>query len=76
MDALTVVALLLLVLLAAIMVYAAIALARWPGRIARERSHPQADAISVCAWLGVLFTAGVAWMVAMVWAHTMVPGES
>ncbi len=39
-----------------------------PGRIARERNHPQAEAINVCGWLG-LITLGVPWIVAMVWAY-------
>jgi len=31
-----------------------------PGKIAKSRSHPKADAINVCAWLG-LITLGVVW---------------
>ena len=46
-------------------------LAAWlgglPGRIARSRDHPQAEAINACGWLG-LITLGVPWIVAMVWA--------
>ena len=44
-------------------------LAQLPGRIARERGHPQADAIHALGWLG-LVTAGPGWVVAMVWAFT------
>lgn len=33
-----------------------------PGRIARGRGHPQADAIAVGGWLGLLF-GGVLWPV-------------
>ncbi|WP_422023970.1 DUF3302 domain-containing protein [Roseibium sp.] len=40
-----------------------------PGKIARERGHPQADAINVCAWIG-LAAGGVGWVVALVWAYT------
>lgn len=68
-DFLSYFALVVLVLLVVLLVYAAIALARWPGRVARDRGHPQADAITVCGWLGLLLTAGLAWIVAMVWAH-------
>jgi hypothetical protein len=57
----------LIVLLAAVLAVAAF-LGAAPGRIARERNHPQADAINVCGWLG-LITLGVPWIVAMVWAY-------
>jgi hypothetical protein len=39
-----------------------------PGRQARERDHPNADAISLLGWLGLPF-GGVGWLVAMVWAR-------
>ena len=45
-----------------------------PGRVARERSHPQADAINMLGWLGLLF-GGVGWVIAMVWAR-LVPIKS
>ncbi len=38
-----------------------------PGNIARAADHPQADAISVLAWIGLL-TAGIGWFVALVWS--------
>lgn len=41
-----------------------------PGRIARSRHHPQAEAIAICGWLGLLLTGGLLWVVAIVWAHT------
>lgn len=40
-----------------------------PGRIARQRQHPQADAITLCGWIGV-FLVGIGWLVALIWAHT------
>ena len=40
-----------------------------PGRIARNRRHPQADAIAVGGWLGLLF-GGVLWPVMMIWAYS------
>jgi hypothetical protein len=43
-------------------------IAKMPGETARERNHPQAEAISVLGWIGLLL--GVApWLVALVWAH-------
>ena len=38
-----------------------------PGRIASARGHPQASAIGVCGWLGLLVF--VLWPVALVWAY-------
>jgi len=43
-----------------------------PGKIARGRAHPQAEAINVCGWLGIL-TLGLAWPVALIWAYTRSP---
>ena len=39
-----------------------------PGKMAAARNHPQAEAINVLGWFGLLF-GGVGWMVALVWAH-------
>jgi cytochrome c biogenesis protein CcdA len=39
-----------------------------PGTIARAAQHPQADAISVLAWIGLL-TMGLGWFIALVWAR-------
>jgi len=44
-------------------------LAAIPGKKARERDHPQADAINVLGWIG-LVTGGPGWIVALVWAYT------
>ena len=41
----------------------------YPGKIARDRNHPQAEAISVCGWLGAL-TLGILAPLAFVWAFT------
>ena len=45
-----------------------VSLAMLPGQTARKRNHPQADAINVAGWLGLLLSAGIFWAVAMVWA--------
>ena len=41
----------------------------YPGKIARGRNHPQADAISVCGWVGAI-TFGILSPIAFVWAFT------
>ena len=38
-----------------------------PGKIAAQREHPQAEAIRVAGWLG-LITLGVLWPFALIWA--------
>ena len=40
-----------------------------PGNIARAEEHPQAEAITYLAWIGLL-TLGLGWFVALVWAKT------
>ena len=43
-------------------------IAGMPGREARKRNHPNAEAINLLGWLGWLF-GGVPWLVAMIWAR-------
>ena len=62
-------ALLVLLVLAASAVAACVVLGMMPGRIARARRHPEADAISVCGWWGVI-TMGLLLPVAYIWAYT------
>jgi hypothetical protein len=58
---------LIILLLCGLAVWAAIGY--FPGKIARDRHHPQADAISVCGWLGAL-TFGILAPLAFIWAYT------
>jgi len=51
-----------------------VALAGLPGKLARERQHPQAEAINAAGWLGLLLTLGVVWLLAVVWALTKPSG--
>ncbi|MFC5066931.1 DUF3302 domain-containing protein [Flaviflagellibacter deserti] len=50
------------------MVYVIYWLGRLPGETAHKRGHPQASAITVCGWLGLLFPP--LWPIALVWAWT------
>ena len=50
-------------------IFAAFRLGALPGQIATRRGHPQADAIRVAGWVG-LVTLGLLWPVALIWAHT------
>ena len=62
-------ALAVLLILAAAAVVIWVVLGYLPGRIARDRNHPQADAISVCGWWGLL-TMGLLLPVAYIWAYS------
>ncbi len=44
-------------------------LAMLPGKVARRRGHPQAEAINVAGWLGIL--TGIVWILAVIWAYTV-----
>ena len=45
-----------------------------PGRVAHTRKHPQAEAVAVGGWLGMLF-GGVLWPIVMIWAYAGGSGE-
>jgi hypothetical protein len=60
--------LVLLVLICAVLALA-IVLGALPGKIATGRDHPNADAIRVTGWLGLL-TLGLLWPVALIWAYS------
>ena len=55
-----------------ILVSAGIALAvfvgGYPGKVARAKNHPQADAINYMGWFG-LISFGVLWIAALIWAQ-------
>lgn len=62
----------------AAMIVLIVKLGELPGKIARLRNHPQADAIHVCGWLG-LATLGLLWPIALIWSHMKpfsVPGSA
>ena len=62
-------ALIVMLLLAAVGIWLVVLLGNLPGNIAREAGHPQAKAITVLSWVGLL-TLGVGWFAALIWANT------
>ena len=62
-------AFIVIIVLIAVVIWLVTLLGAMPGNIARQRQHPQADAIGVLGWIGLL-TMGVGWLVALVWAYT------
>ena len=73
MSGLDIFAWIVLIVLIATVVVGFVILAMLPGKIARQRGHPQAEAINVAGWLGAL-AMGVFWPLALVWAFTRYPG--
>jgi hypothetical protein len=69
MSFLDVFALLILFVMTAAAVAVWVILGMLPGRIARLRKHPQADAIAICGWWGVI-TLGLLMPIAFIWAYT------
>jgi hypothetical protein len=69
MTVLDLFALAILLVLVLAVVAAWIALGMLPGKIARNRCHPQADAINVCGWWGAI-TLGLLMPLAFIWAYT------
>ena len=67
--ALDIFALIVMGVLIAVVIWFVVLLGPMPGRIAADRGHPQADAIKVLGWIGVI-TGGLAWPFALVWAYT------
>jgi hypothetical protein len=63
-----------LAVLLAVAIFCFMKLGELPGKIASRRNHPQADAITICGWLGVL-TLGLLWPIAIIWAY-MRPADS
>jgi hypothetical protein len=58
----------ILVLLLLLLIGIFVKLATLPGQTAIQRGHPQAEAINVLGWVGLLL--GVApWLVALIWAY-------
>ena len=45
-----------------------------PGKIARKRNHPQADAVNAASWIGLAL--GIFWPLAFIWAFYSAPGRS
>ena len=74
MAALDIFALVVLLVLLAAVVGVLIALGTMPDRIARQRRHPQAEAIAVCGWWGLL-TLGILLPLAWIWAYTNPAGR-
>ena len=72
--ALKIFSLIVMFVVAAVLIWLVVLLGSLPGKIARERQHPQADAITALGWIGII-TMGVAWLIAIVWAYSKSPAS-
>jgi cytochrome b561 len=59
--------LIVLCIMPVVLAYVIYGLGGLPGAIARSRNHPQADAITICGWMGIITV--VLWPLALVWAY-------
>lgn len=69
MSGLDIFALIVLIILVLCALAIWVLLGMYPGKIARQRNHPQADAINVCGWWGAV-TMGILSPLAFIWAYT------
>ena len=63
-------ALIVIGVLIAAVIWIVVLLGPVPGNVAKKRGHPQADAIRVLGWIGII-TLGVPWLAALVWAYAI-----
>ena len=72
MTGIDIFALFVLLVIAVTLVVIWVKLSMLPGKIARERGHPQSAAINACGWFGGL-TMGLLWPLAFIWAYMRPP---
>ena len=60
-------ALIVILVIIAAAIWIIVTLGSLPGHIAREKNHPQVEAINILGWIGIL-TLGIGWFAAIVWA--------
>ncbi len=75
MDFLDIFALIVMAILLAVVIWLVVLLGSMPGNIAKQRGHPQTEAIQVLGWIGII-TLGISWFIAIVWAYTNPVGRS
>ncbi len=73
--ALKIFALIVILVLIAAAIWIVVKLGNLPGQLAKNRDHPQTEAIQILGWIGLL-TLGVGWLVAIVWAYMKPLGNS
>ena len=74
MSGLDIFAWIVLLVLVATLVAIVVALGMMPGRIARRRGHPWAEAVAVGSWATLIF-GFVFWPLVLIWAYVDVPAK-
>lgn len=69
------IALFVLLVLCGAAIWIFVLLGGLPGRLARDAGHPQAAAINLLGWIGLL-AGGFGWLLALVWSKTVPTGGS
>jgi hypothetical protein len=72
-GALNIAALVVIMLLICLLATVIVQLGTLPGKIARKRNHPQADAVDAASWIGLAL--GVFWPLAFIWAFYSTPAR-
>jgi len=72
MSGLDIFAWIVLIILVATLIAVFVALGMMPGRIARRRGHPWAEAVTVGSWATLIF-GFVFWPLVLIWAYVDVP---
>jgi prepilin signal peptidase PulO-like enzyme (type II secretory pathway) len=72
MSVIDVFAWIVLLVVIAIVVATVVALGVMPGRIARRRAHPWAEAVAVGSWATLVFGL-VFWPLVLIWAYVDAP---
>ena len=72
MSGLDIFAWIVLIVVAASTVAVVLFLAALPGRIAHERNHPWAQAVTVAGWI-TFFLGFALWPLVLIWAYVDVP---
>jgi prepilin signal peptidase PulO-like enzyme (type II secretory pathway) len=72
MSGLDIFAWIVLLVLVATLVAIVVTLGMMPGRIARRRGHPWAEAVAVGSWATLIF-GFVFWPLVLIWAYVDVP---
>jgi len=75
MDVLDIFALIVMGILLAVAIWLVVLLGSMPGKIAKAHGHPQAEAIQVLGWIGII-TLGISWFIAITWAYTKPIGKA
>lgn len=74
MSGIDIFALIVLITIFAVVIGIFVFLGQWPGKVAHANNHPQAEAITIGSWVG-LIAGGVLWPLILIWAYYKYPGQ-